>query len=450
MALRGVSIASRDTRWSFFRHLDGGSDVPAQHPGQMPGSADDARPRLFFFLSYARSDDDPHVEQFFRDLCGEVRVRAGLASSEEVGFFDTHSIGIGATWSSELVDALAESGTFLALCSPRYFVSEACGREWQIFTERVQRHHQSTGTRSRTIIPAFWLPPRQVPEAVQRLQYDSAAFGPVYRRDGLRQLLRLRRNQDEYLDLLAVLADQIVENASADPLPPIPPQERVEFVGVPSAFHTANHRAEPTPWQPAAARTDHVHFVIAAPNREEASAIRRDVDYYGEFSVEWAPYLPTMPDSLADFARAVAAKRGLTSEVSALSGSGLESAGGRIVVLLVDAWATQIDELRRALVEREVRAAPAEAAMVPRNHEDQETHENWRLLSDGLRSVFLRRVAAGEAFAFRPDILSHRAFDEDLQVVLEVARNRAFSQGRGPDDEQPPAPGRTRPILEGP
>jgi hypothetical protein len=49
---------------------------------------------------------------------------------------------------------------------------------------------------------------------------------------------------------------------------------------------------------------------------------------------------------------------------------------------------------------------------------------------------------------FRPSILTHRTFNEDLQVVLEVARNLIFI--RGPADGQPTAPAGERPILEGP
>nr|MDT0658256.1 TIR-like protein FxsC [Micromonospora sp. DSM 115978] len=427
-----------DPRWPAARDPDDGDSFPSPSP-----------PRLYFFLSYARSDDDPHVEQFYRDLCGEVRVRAGLPSTEEVGFFDRHSMGIGATWSAELVDALAEAGTFLALCSPRYFVSEACGKEWQIFADRIDRHFRSAGVRSRAIIPGFWLPPRRVPEVVQRLQYDSDVFGSAYRRDGLRQLLRLRRNQDEYLELLTVLAEQIVEHNAGDPLPPIPKEERFDFASAPSAFHPLNHQTAPPPGDPPP-RSDHVHFMIAAPSRQEAGTVRRDTAFYGEDPIDWAPYLPSLPDSLASFARTVAAKRGLTSEVSALSSVDPETLGRRIVILLVDAWVTQIDAYRRILLDRETRDAPADTAMVPRNHEDSETDQNWRQLSDGLRSVFLRRVAAGEALAYRSDILSHRAFDEDLQVVLEVARNKMFAHSAGSADRPRPTPGRSRPILQGP
>ncbi|MDG4784474.1 TIR-like protein FxsC [Micromonospora sp. WMMD1102] len=171
------------------------------------------------FLSYARSDDDPYVEGFYRDLCAEVRVRAGMASNAEVGFFDKNSIEIGATWSATLVDALVNASSFVALFSPRYFASGPCGREWQIFADRVGRHEATGGARSAALLPVLWLPPRHVPEVVQAVQYDRDVFSEAYRRDGLRQLVRLRRNEDEYIEAVSILANRIVDNATTNALP---------------------------------------------------------------------------------------------------------------------------------------------------------------------------------------------------------------------------------------
>lgn len=410
--------------------------------------------RLHFFLSYARSDDDPYVERFYKDLCAEVRVRAGLASGAKVGFFDKNSIEIGATWSADLVEALSNACSFLALFSPRYFASEPCGREWQMFADRVRQHEETNETRSAALLPVLWLPPRRIPDAVQDVQYDRDVFSDAYRRDGLRQLMRLRRNEDEYIEAISILADRIVDNAASNALEPVPNSPRIDFHGLRSAFHDSIAGASPPPADdpPARPRSDHVHFVIAAPSQQEASTIRQDLHFYGAASLDWAPYLPSLPDSLASFARAVAGRRGLSSDASPLpllSGAGTPAGGNSIVVLLVDAWATQLDDYRQALAEQEIQQAPATAAMIPRNHEDHETHQNWRRLSDGLRSVMLHRVASGEPLAYRADILTHRSFDEDLQVVLEVARNRVFARAAAPDTETS-IPRRTRPILEGP
>ncbi len=425
------------------------------HAPRFPEPYAETAPRqLYFFLSYARTDDDAHVEQFYHDLCTEVRVRAGLASTEEVGFFDTHSIEIGADWSAELVDAISSCCSFLALCSPRYYVSEPCGREWQIFSDRVRMHEDEHGLRSAALIPVLWLPPRRIPDAVQRLQYNSDAFSEAYRRDGLRQLMRLQRNRDEYIEALSALAERIVDNATTNPLPPVPEQHRSRFTTVTNAFlPPAPNSDSLAVVNSGAARSDHVHFVVAAATRQDAATVRRNVEFYGESPLHWTPYLPSLPKPLSSFAQEIAAKRGLTSEASPIHVPGeqveAQMSRNRIVVLLIDAWVTQLDQYHRALAEHEARPDAAVTAMVPRSQEDSETSESWRTLSDGLRSVFFRRAESGEPLTYRPDILTHRAFDEDLQVVLEVARNRVFARN------VPPAakgirPERARPILEGP
>ncbi|MEU7869559.1 TIR-like protein FxsC [Dactylosporangium sp. NPDC049140] len=401
----------------------------------------------YFFLSYARSDDDPYVEQFFQDLSGEVRVRAGLHSGENVGFFD-RNMEMGTIWSKELVDALATCTTFIGLCSPRYILSEPCGQEWHLFAKRCDQFEQRSGRRSTALLPALWLPPRRMPPAVQRVQYDQEHFSAAYRRDGLRQLMRLTRYRDEYLEAISLLAQHVVDNAEVNRLPPLSISERTEFASAPSAFHPESEAERP----PSPPKPDDVHFIVAAPNRDEARRVRQDVSFYGERSVDWIPYASTHTVPLAGYAREIAARRGLTAGASSISlnsaGAGDSEGGARIIVLLVDAWASQMDVYRQALERHEERRTAA-AALVPRNTEDSETEERWRLLSDGLRSVFLDRIATRDSLAYRQDILSHRAFDEDLQIVLETARNRVFA-ARGGVPSPPAGSGMARPILEGP
>jgi FxsC-like protein len=409
---------------------------------------------VYFFLSYARSDDDAYVARFYRDLCSEVRVRAGLPSAQEVGFFDTESIEIGAPWSVRLVTALSTCRTFVALCSPRYFVSEPCGREWQIFSDRQSRREQRT-TQPSTILPVVWLPPRQMPAVVEELQYSAAALGEAYQREGLRQLMRLRRYRDAYVRCLSALAVQIVDVASNGPEPSTASHHVVDFSSVDSAFHD-NHSAQPAS-QPGSERqvdASRVHFVVVAPDRHKAATVRQDVSYYGETPMDWAPYRPSLPGSLVEFARRIAEDRGFDSRAVGLD-LFVRDRGhypAEIVVLLVDGWATQLGDFRLGLARLSEllrsSGAPASAAMVPSSHEDSETRASWWRLSDGLRSIFLDRITAGDTVTFRWSILTHRTFDEDLQVVLEVARNLIFM--RGPVHGQPAEPHRTRPILEGP
>jgi FxsC-like protein len=260
--------------------------------------------------------------------------------------------------------------------------------------------------------------------------------------------MRLTRYRDEYLEAISLLAQHVVDNAEVNRLPPLSISERTEFASAPSAFHPESEAERP----PSPPKPDDVHFIVAAPNRDEARRVRQDVSFYGERSVDWIPYASTHTVPLAGYAREIAARRGLTAGASSISlnsaGAGDSEGGARIIVLLVDAWASQMDVYRQALERHEERRTAA-AALVPRNTEDSETEERWRLLSDGLRSVFLDRIATRDSLAYRQDILSHRAFDEDLQIVLETARNRVFA-ARGGVPSPPAGSGMARPILEGP
>jgi FxsC-like protein len=420
----------------------------------------------YFFLSYARGDDDPFVQRFFRDLSSEVRSHAGLGANEEVGFFDAHSLEVGAAWSTRLVRALSQCRSFVALCSPRYFVSEPCGKEWAFFAERVREYEHQRRQQPAALLPLLWLPPRQLPPVVAALQYDNRDLPEAYRRAGLRQLMRLQRHQDSYLELVSELAQQIVETADTHGLPNRPFE--VDFEAIPSVFHpsasespraNSSNRVGPAEGERS---THYVHFVVSAPARadlatKELAPVRTSHGYYGASPLDWAPYRqPTLNSPIVRYAREIAAQRSFESGVDDISNleERLELAlrNNHIVVLLVDAWSTRLPAHRQALAQcdRYDRRRPEStvAVMVPSNTDDGETQLNWRQLGDSLRAIFVNRTANGDEVMFRQSILTHDAFNADLQVVLEVARNRIFVRGtvfrpvRGEPDP--------RPILEAP
>ena len=412
---------------------------------------------LYFFLSYARGDDDVSVQRFFHDLSAEVRAHAGLAAGEEVGFFDVHSLEVGATWSPRLVEALSRCQSFIALVSPRYLLSEPCGREWTIFAERVRRYERDVGASPSALLPLLWLPPPQLPDAVAELQYHNDILPEAYTRTGLRQLMRLQRNQDSYYDLIVELARQIVQTAHAHDVPGAEPG--IDFKDVASAFHTRVGDRVAVPSQSGLAR--HVQFVVAAPARgelaaDDLAAVDRDSRYYGATSVEWAPYRPTLPEPIADYARTVAERRSFRSEIAGTAGLARRIGDARrtnqIVVLLVDVWSTMLREYRQALAEcnqlDQNAEEPVTAIMVPLNHDDQQAQVHRRQLTDSLRAIFYRRTVHGDDVMFRSSILTYQAFDADLQVVLEAARNRIFTSGTV--HNRPTGQTVNRPILQGP
>jgi FxsC-like protein len=390
-----------------------------------------------------------------------VRSHAGLRADEEVGFFDIHSIELGAAWSDKLVSALAECRSFVALCSPRYFLSEFCGKEWTVFAHRLRDYERSNGVQPPALLPLRWLPQRWTPDVAAARQYNNDNLPEAYGRNGLRQLMRLQRHKDSYLEFVSVLARQIVETAEAHPLPRL--REMPDITRVHNAFERNSVELtgpkvttiDPLDVQ----RSDYVHFVVAAPSRRELEAeehlsARTRREFYGEQPQEWAPYQPALAGPLAQFAVDIAEQRRYASVVTDVSRLGnrveLAKARNQLVILLVDVWATRLQHQRQALVEcneHDSVEQPMTAVMVPSSHDDTETQANWSQFTHAVRDIFPQRATEGDVM-FRPSILTHQAFDADLQVVLEIARNRTYANG--PVYRRPPDAPTALPILQGP
>jgi hypothetical protein len=174
----------------------------------------------YFFLSYAHGQHDDLVEAFFTDLSGEVREHAGSDRDDEVGFRDRPGAS-GDSWSPALLDALQSARTFIALCSPGYFRSASCGKEWWAFAQRLARI-RPVGHPPPALIPLFWLP-TEIPAHLTDLQYRDPSFGPAYDRHGLRRLLQLDRLRDDYLEFVTAVAMRITTTADQHSVPQLVP-----------------------------------------------------------------------------------------------------------------------------------------------------------------------------------------------------------------------------------
>mgnify|MGYP006209662377 CR=1 FL=1 len=90
----------------------------------------------------------------------------------------------------------------------------------------------------------------------------------------------------------------------------------------------------------------YVQFVIAAPNREQVSTLRRDPVFYGDSYTDWAPYQPGLRDPLAAYARSIAENQRFDAEIGGIDelSERIDRANrnNHVVVLLVDAWAARV------------------------------------------------------------------------------------------------------------
>jgi FxsC-like protein len=403
---------------------------------------------LYFFLSYARGDDDVYVKKFFDELSKEVRNLTGDPSDYQVGFLDVRGIPLGSSWSPQLINALSTCRIFISLCSPSYFRRPACGKEWQVFAHRVALHEGQTGIQAPVLMPLIWTPTAAMPEIASRLQWHTESLGEPYRQQGLRQLVRLNRRR-HLLQLVSTLAEKIVEAAHTHRLPtpgPLP-----DFDDIVNAFAVST--GEPAPaGRAGTVGSRHVHFVVAAPSADQARTVRREHACYGERAVDWAPFHPEPRDSLASLARVIAERQRFGSEVGGITEltERIDRANehNHVVVLLVDAWATRLAEQRKALRDYDQRNEPTTGVLIPMPSSDRETEDKRTELIGELRGTLSNNDIRRDTL-FRWGMPTYDAFDLELQDVLEEAQNRIYRRGRAwrlPSGESPGE----RPILEGP
>ncbi|MGH3695994.1 MAG: TIR-like protein FxsC [Pseudonocardiaceae bacterium] len=183
---------------------------------------------VYFFLSYAhsaptselvRSDSDPSVGDFFKDLTEAVKKRAKPAEGMEIGFFD-QQIPPGADMKALLSGALGSAEVFVPLYSPGYFAKPWPMREQAVFHGRLRT--ASAVAPDEHIIPILWTPfsswETHTPTAARTLSIGAGIS--EYGENGLRALRMLASYRHSYQLVLSQLADEIVKVAERSPLGP--------------------------------------------------------------------------------------------------------------------------------------------------------------------------------------------------------------------------------------
>jgi hypothetical protein len=196
---------------------------------------------LYFFLSYAHGENDDLVAAFFEDLCAEVRTYTGDDQNEQVGFLDNDALRAGASWPTDVIDAVSTCRVFVALCSPRYFRSEPCGKEWAVFGWRLAAYTRATNHRAPALMPLLWVA-RDPPASLGDIQHSDKLFGLDYNRHGVRQLMRISTHRNAYLELVTALAKRICQIADEHDVPPL--KTRPDWHAVPSTFHSPQAAAD--------------------------------------------------------------------------------------------------------------------------------------------------------------------------------------------------------------
>ncbi|QQS48236.1 MAG: TIR domain-containing protein [Acidobacteriota bacterium] len=393
----------------------------------------------WFFFSYARLDRDEYLKKFFEDLKNEVRVLSGELKEDAVGFFDGEEIEPGAQWGDALSKALQECRTFVSIFSPTYFQKEYCGKEWQVFRSRQKAYQKTLADPDNgpgLILPVLWVPearlPTPLPPTVGSIQYSHDDFGSEYARQGLKQLIKLRKYEDDYLNFVATLAGKLVDAAKQHVLPRLEDIEPIEQIR--SAFHSVQ---DVPPAVPGATTTGprYVQFIYIAENRHKMSALRQKLDAYGiEGGKDWIPYCPDVNEPVAFLAQDVATQEKLFYEevrltedlIKALEKSEKDK---KLVVMIVDTWTLKIEEYKKILRQYDDRSFINCVVLVPWNASDTEAQQESTVLETMVRQVFIKRsLKMGAPHSFLYPVNSPDDLKKELLTAIYKTRERILEQ----------------------
>lgn len=146
------------------------------------GKKIDPKPEYCFFLSYARKNAGKPLNLFFDDLANYVRDReGGDLDISKTAFCDQETIKTGDPWSEKLLHALQTSQVLVYLLSVDYIQSDFCGKEFQVFLERVRifkRDNRDGKPMPTYFLPVIWVPPAapNLPEVIAACQTVDKEF----------------------------------------------------------------------------------------------------------------------------------------------------------------------------------------------------------------------------------------------------------------------------------
>jgi FxsC-like protein len=385
----------------------------------------------WFFLSYARNDRDDCLGDFYRDLNKEIREWAGPEAGED-GFFDENDIELGKHWSPALTEALQDCRAFIALCSPAYFNSEICGREWQFFSERQTAYSASLAPPASSpslMMPVLWLPENKLkplPEAVAAVQYKHSDFGDIYAREGLKRLIQYKKYKEHYRNFLRKFASKLCRAARDHALPPHPhllPINKIE-----SAFHQRSARTSDNGGPRVA------QFVFVAGRRDELKAAgKKKLDAYGdEGECDWHPYLPDVPQEVEIIAQGIATEENFRYVRVQLDDNFIKrieeaEQDNRIVAILVDSWTLGVPRYERLIKKYNHCNFVNCAVLAPLNDKDDETKDKWSDLFGKVRSTFVNHYVNRNPSCFLV-VSSYDELKDGLRTALHKARTRLIER----------------------
>lgn len=403
-----------------------------------------------FFLSYARSNNDAYLLEFFEALSEQIRLIRGLPKAQAVGFIDQREEQLGDDWDSSIVEALQTSNVLLALASPGYFKSGYGLKEWALFEERC-RAAAPSGKSLPLVKPLIWVPFKaaDVPTGLAARQYTFGDPDALPNTRGVRYLLRqLQEHQKVYVDLVEALAQEIVDAADAHPIPALAHVPKLKDVRLPG--EAAGSPAAPVPAAPIVSRTGpkHVRFVYVAASPLQFGNARIPDPYVDVGGPDWKPFYPDNTARVHRFVQSIVANEDLdfTSDELPFGPNLLHEIDEawrrrQIVVLIVDGWSLHWSaDFRTTLMQLDQRLDYHWCALVPWNEKDPDSLANRATIETAIKQTFGKHQFLNNPLFYRSGIRSADELKAALREVLIRLKEeiRKFASVDMPVPDGPP------------
>jgi FxsC-like protein len=414
-----------------------------------------------FFFSYTRGNNDEYLKIFFQDLSDEVRGLRGLGVQTDVGFFDQQDIELGETWDKTISNALRESKVMVSVYSPGYFLSDYCGKEWEIFNRRCQAYGDNAQPKPQPpapcIKPVLWIPFKveNVSQRVRAIQFSRGDPQSISNIEGLRYVRKqIGDYRSEYNAFVHNLAKEIVDTADSYSLPDLDPMPSLGQV--PSAWLAdVNPAAQPAgpPARMLVTSPKHVRFVFVAADPNQFGNVRPPDPYLDNGGGDWKPFYPDM-SAIGPFVQHIVSDQelGFTSDELTFSAGliqEIETAWKerKIVVILVDGWSVNWQQgFQDVLRDFDQRNFLNCSVLIPWNENDPVINSQADSISSTLQQTFFFK-SSGNSIFYRDKIRNADELRDALRDVL--TRIKAEVRKRA-EVSRPLPPEISKPIISGP
>lgn len=414
----------------------------------------------WFFMSYARADDQIADEELIRKLFDNLKAEVAARVTDQsppIAYLDQANLQPGDPWPHDIANALADSRTFLPVMTARYFTRPYCGKEWMIFEDRLKKLDGAEPPP--LILPILWIRPEEgpLPEYATDIQatFDPMIVREPERRDlddyakyGLHHVAKRKEttHKNAYQTILEQLAIRIIRVATKHPLPSLPSAALPTVKDATNRFEAIQQA--PQGITPASGRAN---FAIVAANQTKMGGVRAEPHkYYGPTSeVEWMPYAPNESEPIGLIAQTVATEKRLIANWMPV-GPGLvqlleqAETDNSVAVMIVDPWVAQHPDYRAILQQFDKFQFRNCVVMIPWNKFDPTTQAARDTLLGDLRKALSRNFEGRKETYFRPEIEDHVSLRgaissalSDLESLLAPYRQPARKTGES-DHNQPP------------